>query len=330
MGHDHDHAHGPAGLAGDPRVRRAATISLAVAVAILAIKVGAWLITGSATVLSDALESVIHVAATLFMAWCARISAAPPDAEHPFGHGRIEFLSAGFEGGAVGLAALGIAAVAIEAWWSGRAPGNLDWGLALVAAAAAVNAGLGWWLLRTGKATNSPLLIADGHHVLSDVWTSLGVLAGVGTMLFIDDPRLRGWCDAGLALVLAGYVFWVAVRLVRGAVAGLLDEADPRLLDRAVAALNAVREDAWRDVHGLRLRRDGANVLGELHLVVPQAWTVAQAHDASERVERAILDQLGHRGTIMVHLDHDGSHEYRYLSPDRGPITVESATRMEA
>ncbi|MFM2091318.1 MAG: hypothetical protein RLZZ127_1807 [Planctomycetota bacterium] len=330
MGHDHDHDHGAAARSGDPRIRRAAAISLAIAVAILGIKVGAWLITGSATVLSDALESVVHVGATLFMAWCARVSAAPPDAQHPFGHGRVEFLSAGFEGGAVGLAALGIAAVAVEAWWSGRAPGNLDWGLALVAGAALVNAGLGWWLLRQGRATNSPLLIADGHHVLSDVWTSAGVLAGVGTMLFISDARIRGWCDAGLALILAAYVFWVAVRLVRGAVAGLLDEADPRLLAEAVAAINGVREDAWRDVHGLRLRRDGAAILGELHLVVPQTWTVAQAHDISERVERAILDRLGQHGTILVHLDHDGSHEYRHLPPDSGPITVESATRMEA
>ncbi len=329
-GMGHDHGHGPAAAASaDRRVARAAAISLAVAVLVLAAKTSAWVVTGSATILSDALESVVHIGATLFMAWCARIATAPPDADHPYGHGRAEHLSAGFEGGAVALAALGIAVVAVESWWTGRSPVELGWGLGLIAAAAAVNAVLGAWLLREGRRLGSPLLIADGQHVLSDVWTSVGVLAGVATMWLVADERLRGLLDACLALALAGYVLWVAVRLVRGAVSGLMDEADPALLARVVGSLGEHRRPGWLDVHDLKVRRAGRHVHVDLHLVVPHHWTVAQAHDEAELLEGALLRDLGQPGTVMVHLDHDGAPAYAELAGQPAPITLASATRPE-
>ena len=291
--------------------RRAATISLAVGVLMLVIKMGAYLATGSATVLSDALESVVHVVATGFMFWCFQLSMTPPDADHPYGHGRAEPLSVGFEGGMVAVAGLAIAWEAIHGLWTGEAPGELGIGLWLIAAAAVINLVLGWYLVRVGRTTGSSLLVADGQHVLADVWTSLGVLAGVGVMCLVSDQRLRSWIDGGVALLLAGFIVWTASKLIREAIAALLDEADPELLKRILAAIDEIRDPRWVDVHQLRCRTAGDQVFVDFHLTVPGEWTVREGHEAVERLEQHLLAKLGRSGSVLIHLDYPHGDEHR-------------------
>jgi cation diffusion facilitator family transporter len=322
-------------LAAAQRIRyRAALLSLMVGLVMLALKMGAYLVTGSATVLSDALESVVHVVAVVFMFWSFRFASAPPDANHPYGHGKAEFLSVGFEGGAIVLAALAIIWEAVVGLIHGHAPVEMDIGLALIVAAAGINLALGLFLVRVGRRTRSTILTADGEHVLSDVWTSAGVVAGVLIMRFLPDERLRAWCDGVVAIALAVFILVVGGRLMRQAFGGLLDEVDPKAVTRVVDAINEIRDPAWRDVHNLRLRVSGDSTFVDFHLVVPSLWSVAAAHSAVETLEAHILRRLGAKGAVMIHLDHPHADPAIGMDPpadeDTGPFTVAQATRFKA
>ncbi len=320
----------------DQRLRfRAALISLLVGLLMLGLKMGAYLLTGSATILSDALESVVHVAAVAFMFWCFRFASAPPDAEHPYGHGKAEYLSIGFEGGVIVLAAAAIVWQAVVGLIHGHQPGRIDLGFALIVLAALINLALGSWLVHVGRKTKSAILEADGQHVLSDVWTSLGVLVGVGVMWLMpaNHPALV-WIDSGVAILLALFILWVGGRLVRQAMRGLLDEADPQMVGRVVAAINAIRDPSWRDVHNLRLRRSGDAIFVDFHLVVPSLWSVAAAHAAVEKLEQHILRVLGTQGSVLIHLDHPHSDPTVGMDPpidssETNPFTVAQATRFK-
>ncbi len=311
---------------------RAALASLLVGVLMLGLKGVAWWVTGSAAILSDALESVVHVVAVGFMFWAFRFSAAPPDAEHPYGHGRAEHLSVGFEGGLVAAAGLMILGSAGFALWHGHEPERMAEGFWLIVTAVVVNLALGLWLLAVGRRTGSAILTANGHHVLSDVWTSGGVLAGVAILWLLPPGPARIWVDAAVAVVLAGILLWTGAKLVRQAAYGLLDQADHAVLARVVEAINEIRTPDWIDVHNLRGRSVGDLAYVDFHLVVPSEWSVAQAHDVVEALEAHILERLGHSGTVLVHLDHPANPAYQAIAagaPGSGPVTLASATRME-
>ena len=314
---------------------RAGLLSLLIGILMLGLKMGAYLITGSATVLSDALESVVHVAAVGFMFWCLRFSAAPPDHEHPYGHGKAEFLSIGFEGGTIALAGLAIIWEAILGLVHGHQPGPVDLGFLLIVVAALINLALGAWLVSVGRRTGSAILIADGQHVLSDVWTSIGVVVGVVALWLLPAGPARVWTDGLVAIGLALYIMTVGGRLLRQAVGGLLDEVDPAAMARVVAAINEIRDPAWRDVHNLRLRNSGDATFVDFHLVVPSQWSVANAHASSEALERHILSRLGARGTVMIHLDHPHADPTVGVDPlpaqeERSAFTLEQARRFKA
>lgn len=313
--------------------RRAATLSLGVGVVMLALKMGAWLITGSTAVLGDALESVVHVLATGVMFWCFNVAEAPPDENHPYGHGQAEHLSVGLEGGMILLAGLAVAWQAVMALWHGTTPGQLDQGLWLIGAAAAINLALGWWLLVVGRRTRSAILVADGQHVLSDVWTSLGVLAGVGAMVLVKDPRWCTWIDGGVAVGIAAVLAYTAIGLIRRSLAGLMDEADQGRIGAVVAALNEIREPEWLDVHNLRLRSAGDLVFIDFHLTVPGDWTIHRGHLAGDRIEEHLLRRLQSQGTVLVHFDYPHREDNRDPIPASEirplPITAALATRQK-
>lgn len=306
-----------------------ALVSLLVGLVMLVLKVGGYLITGSAAILSDAVESVVHVAATLVVYISTRIMLHPADDNHPYGHGRIEHFSVAFEGGLVLLAGLGIFWAGVDKLLAGHQPANLGWGMAAVGLAAAINLVLGWWLLGLGRRHRVDLLVADGHHVLSDVWTSVAVLVGVALVWTTGVD----WLDAAAAMAIAGYVVWVAIGLIRASWRGFLDQADPEHLQEIVAAINEIRDPEWLDIHGLRSRTQGTASHVDLHLVVPGTWTVARAHDQVEDLERHVLARLGCHGTVFVHLDHppegltDDQLRDRYPCVD-GPFQLEHAVRL--
>jgi cation diffusion facilitator family transporter len=313
--------------------RRAATLSLVVGVAVLGLKMTAWVLTGSATILSDALESVVHVVATAFMFVFFIWSQQPPDEDHPYGHGSAAHLSIGFEGGMILIAGLAVLWQAGAALWTGRQPESLSNGLWLVGIAATVNLLLGVYLIRTGRRTRSEILVADGQHVLSDVWTSAGVLAGVAVMTLVPAGPWRGWIDGGLAVVLAGIIIWTAVQLIRQAIAGIMDKADRAKIDTVIAALVEIREPEWLDVHNLRLRSAGDRVFVDFHMTVPGDWSIERAHQSIDRIEEHLLARLQAQGTVLVHLD------YPHFPGDPTPIpreewkpiplTAELATRWK-
>jgi cation diffusion facilitator family transporter len=309
---------------------RAALLSLLIGILMLVLKMSAYVMTGSATILSDALESVVHVVAISFMFWCFHLTSAPPDEDHPYGHGRAEPLSIGFEGGMMAIAALAIAWEAITGLWYGHRPEHLGSGLWLVAVAAAINLALGLHLLRTGRRTRSALLVADGQHVLSDVWTSLGVLLGIGMMMLAPNNHYAIWIDGLVAILIAGYVLYAASVLIRSSIAALLDEADPALLQCIIDAVAEIREPEWLDVHNLRCRTSGDYVYVDFHLTVPAEWTIEEGHNAIDRLEHQVLQRLGRQGSVLVHLDypHHGDHTPMSLAtvvPQ--PLTVELARR---
>jgi cation diffusion facilitator family transporter len=288
----------PDALASSARLR-AGWLALATGIAVFAVKLAAWRITGSAAVLSDALESIVNVVAGALLLFSLHVSVRPADRDHPYGHGKVEFFSAGVEGTLIGVAALLIAAEAVRALLTGPALRQLDAGLALVTAGTAANALVGWHLVRVGRRVHSLALVADGKHLLTDVVTSVGVLVGLVAV------RFTGWTvlDPVVALAVALQILRTGWQLVRQAVGGLMDEADPDTLGRIVEALEGAREPWWIDAHSLRAWRSGATEHVDLHLVVPRYFDVDRLHGIGERVEAAALAGSGRPGEVIVHFD---------------------------
>lgn len=316
--------------------RRAAWISLVAGAAIFAGKLATWRLTGSVAVLSDALESTVNIAAAGLLVFSMHLAARPADRDHPYGHGKVEFLSAGIEGALIVVAAVLIAVEASGQLLHPAPLRDLDLGLLALAALSAGNAALGSYLLRTGRAARSLALVADGKHVLADVWTSAGVLGGLVAV------RVTGlaWLDPLVALAVAANIVREGFRLARSAVRGLMDEADPALLDALAATLSHPRPPEWIDAHGLRAWRSGAQVHVDLHLVVPRYFDAERLHEISERVEARLLAGLDEPGEAVVHFDPCGSVHCPSCEmaacpvraaafKARAPISVARATRTD-
>jgi len=278
---------------------RAGLISLVVGTALLATKYVAYLLTGSTAILSDALESIVNVVAALFALGSLVFAGKPADSDHPYGHGKIEYFSAVFEGGLIAFAAVGIVWYAIAELIAGPEIAKIELGLLLTFAAGLVNAALGWFLVSTGRRVNSLILVADGKHVLSDFWTSLGVVVGLGLV------RLTGiaWLDPAVALLLGVNLAITGFRLVRSAAGGLLDEEDGDLIARLVAAFNEKREPGIIRMHRLRAIRAGRFTHIDAHLIVPEYWTVDAAHDAIDAFEKRVIERCKIQGEIVFHTD---------------------------
>ncbi|HAX44984.1 MAG TPA: cation transporter [Solibacterales bacterium] len=271
-------------------------------------KSAAWWITGSAAILSDALESVVHVAAVGFAAFSMRLSAKPADERFHYGYERIAFFSAGFEGAMIVIAALAILWTAIQKWLTGLELERLGTGVLLVVAAAVLNGALGWHLIRTGRRTGSLILEANGRHVLTDCWTSVGVIAGLGLVLW------TGWkpFDPICAILVALQILWSGGQLMIRSMRGLLDWADPKAEQALRRHLNELSWAEGAEWHGLRLRETGGRLLVEVHLLFPYEHTVGAAHAAATRIEEALEGALEIPVEVLTHLeareDHDGVH----------------------
>ncbi|MGH7898201.1 MAG: cation diffusion facilitator family transporter, partial [Candidatus Binatia bacterium] len=289
-----------AAAVADRRLRlRAGALSLGLAIAIFAAKFIAYRLTNSTAILSDALESVVNIVAATFTLASLAIASRPADESHPYGHGKVEFLSSGFEGGLIAFAALLIVYQAAEALWLGRELAALDVGLALVIAAGIANALLGYFLVRVGRRSHSPAIEADGLHVLSDFWTSFAVVVALGLVW------VSGWqiLDPLVAIAVGTNLALVGARLLRGAVGGLLDESDPVLLSKVAAAMHAARRPGIIAVHRLRAIRSGGTAHVDAHLVVPRFWSVSQAHETANRFEEDVRQQVAQNIDFIFHID---------------------------
>jgi cation diffusion facilitator family transporter len=295
-------------------------LSLAIGLFMSVIKVGAYLLTGSAAILSDAAESVVHMAAVLFAAYSLKLSYRPADESHLYGHAKICFFSAGFEGAMIILAALYIIYESVHKWLIGLSLENLGFGAALTAAATAINGALGAYLLRLGRHKNSIILQANGKHVLTDCWTSLAVLVGLGLVLATQWLPFDPICGliVGCNILLSG------TGLIKTSFAGLMDRADPETQKRLIDVLTRESAKQGLTYHGLRHRNLGDAHRVVVHLVFPAGTSLAQAHREATRIEQLIQESLKPGAYVTTHLecasDHDELHpEERAERPEAGP-----------
>jgi cation diffusion facilitator family transporter len=285
---------------GDNRIRLVAmAISLAVSLGLLGAKFQAYRLTGSTAILSDALESIVNVVAAGFAIAALVFAGRPADRNHPYGHGKMEFLSAAFEGGLIAFAAVLIVYEVVQALLEGVTLRALDVGMAIVLGAGLVNLALGFFLVRTGRRYDSLILVADGRHVLADFYTSAGIVVG---LLLVYVTGLT-WLDPLVALVVALNLMWTGVRVIRQASAGLLDEEDTGLLDRLLVVLEPHLGQGVIRVHHLRAIRAGRFHHVDAHLVVPEFWTVERSHELAEDLAERVMKELGVEGELVLHTD---------------------------
>lgn len=273
--------------------------SLVVAVVLLGAKVTAAAVTGSSAIYSDAVESVVHLLAVCFAAWALRLAHKPADETHHFGHDKVAFLSAGFEGAMISAAALLIFYEAVRQMIFGVRIENLGFGVAVTAAAAGVNLVLGLSLLAAGKRSGSPLLRANGHHVLTDVWSSAAVLVALGLYKFTGWV----WWDPIAAMLAALNILRVGYQLIRESLGGLLDESDPAVERRIRELLDLEAKKAGLSYHNLRYRHSGRTHWVEFHLVFDDSLTVGEAHASATVIESSVAAMLQPDGRVISHLE---------------------------
>jgi len=279
--------------------------SIVVGLVVLGLKFAAYWMTGSVALYSDALESIINVAAALAAFVALRVSALPADANHPFGHNKSEYFSAVLEGVLIVVAAL---AILREAYFGFLNPHPLDapaMGLAVNGVASAINAGWSFVLIRYGRRWRSPALVADGKHLLADVVTSVGVLIGVGLV------AVTGWLvlDPALAALVALNVLWTGWGLVRESVGGLMDEAPSTVVVERIRHTVAEHANGATEVHDLRARHAGRITFVEFHLVVPGTMSVHDAHMICDRIEEALEREVADvQVSIHVEPEHKAKH----------------------
>jgi cation diffusion facilitator family transporter len=281
------------------RLERYAWLSVAAAIATISLKTLAWWLTGSVGLLSDALESLVNLAAALLVLSMLRLAASPPDENYQYGLSKAEYFSAGIEGGLIVVAAAGIVWTAVPRLLAPQALEMPFEGLTLTVLATAINYGVALVLLRAGRQHSSITLEADGRHLMTDVWTSAGVIAGVALVYITGWLRL----DALVALAVSVHILWTGFGLVRRSVRGLLD---PAISAEDQAEVTKLIDEYSRrygvSFHAMRTRQAGARRFVSFHLLVPDAWTVAQAHQLSEEIE-ARMRAMVPNAAIFTHIE---------------------------
>jgi cation diffusion facilitator family transporter len=277
---------------------RFAWLSIAAALVIIVLKTYAYWITDSVGLLSDALESVVNLVSACAMLIALMIAARPADEDHPYGHDKAEYFSSGLEGGLILIAAAGIAWAAIERLLNPRDIAQMGLGLAISFVASVVNFAVARVLYGAARQHDSISLEADAHHLMTDVWTSLGVLVGVGAVALTG----WGWLDPVVALAVAANIVWTGVDLLRRSVVGLMDTALPAVEQEAIRSVLEEYRAGGIHYHALRSRRSGPRRFISMHVLVPGAWTVRQGHDLSETIEAKVRARLANT-VITIHLE---------------------------
>ena len=290
----------------DVDLTRYAWLSVAAALVTITLKLAAYAVTGSVGLLSDAFESTVNLVAAVVALFALRLAARPPDENHQYGHGKVEYFSAGVEGGMIFVAALAIGVAAVQRLVDPRELDSIGLGLAASTVASVVNLVVARVLLRAGHRHRSLTLVADGRHLVTDVWTTAGVLVAVVA------TTLTGWwwLDPVIALGVAANIVFTGVRLLRTSLAGLMDEAMPRdEIDALQVVLDGYRATEGIQFHALRTREAGAWRFVSVHVLVPGAWSVQHGHDLVERVEADLADAV------------PGAQVFTHLEPVEDPLS---------
>jgi cation diffusion facilitator family transporter len=283
---------------GHRSARFYALLSLSTAIVIIGLKFTAFWVTGSVGLLSDAAESIANLIAAGVALWALTLAARPPDITHPFGHSKAEYFSSALEGILILVAAGSIAVTAGSRLFNPQPIEQIDLGLGFSLVSTAINAGVAWILLQASRRLRSITLRADAHHLLTDVWTSIGVLVGVLAV------KLTGWLilDPVIALLVAANIVWTAIRLIRETGSSLLDAALPNDMQEIIELVLNPYKDQGVKFHALRTRVAGSRGFVSFHVLVPGNWTVQQGHDLCESIELALLKALPGI-SVLTHLE---------------------------
>jgi cation diffusion facilitator family transporter len=268
-------------------------------VVLLFIKIFAWFITNSVSILTDALESVVNVVAGFLGLYSLYVSAKPKDSDHPYGHGKVEFISAAIEGTLIAIAGILIIYEAILNLQEPHEIKKLDYGIYLIGGSALINYAAGIICVRTGKKNNSLALIASGRHLKTDTYTTAGIVIG---LVLLHITRLT-WIDSIVAIFFSIVILITGYRIIRSSVAGIMDEVDNELLKKMVEVLNNNRRENWIDLHNLRIIKYGPTLHMDCHLTVPWYLNVHEAHREIDALSGLVRGHFGESVELFVHSD---------------------------
>ena len=295
---------------------RWALFSLCASLALMGLKWWAFWLTQSTAILSDAIESGVNILSSSFLLFAIWLSNQPRDEDHPYGHGKIEYFSSGFEGALILFAGLAIAVTGMVRMLDPEPLMRLGVGAAFEAGIGVVTVLVGWALIRAGRRLDSPSLEADGVHFRSDAITSFVTAAGV---LLVWATGFV-WLDALVALVLGCWLVINGTSVVRHAIGGLMDEASPELLDRIAQALEAVRQSGWLAPHHTKIHRLGRTLHIDLHMVFPAYWSIERVHGISKTIERQLQSEFGPQCEVMLHMESCTPRSCSYCDMPQCPI----------
>ena len=275
-----------------------------IAIILFIVKLAAWFITNSLAILTDALESIVNIVAGFLGLYSLSLSAKPKDADHPYGHGKVEFISAAIEGTLIITAGFFIIYKAVQNFFYPHEIAKLNLGILLVLATAVVNFIAGSICLATGKRNKSLQLIAGGKHLITDTYSTIGIVAGLAVIYFTGYTLI----DNLIACIVAIIIIYTGYTIVRPSIAGIMDEADKTLLNDIVACLNKNRRENWIDIHNMRIIKYGSTLHCDCHLTVPWYLNVREAHAEIEALGALIKNEFGEAVELFVHSD--GCQEY--------------------
>ena len=279
--------------------RRASFLSFATGIALLALKFWAYRITGSNAIFADAMESIVNVVAAGLAIVVIAVAARPANRDYPYGHGKVEHFSAAFEGGLIAFASVLVSIEAIQSLLRGTVPSELGFGIVVVVGAGAANCVLGWYLLHVGRKSQSAALIAGGRHLLSDFYSSVAVLVG----LVISSVTGWRWADPLTALALGAFLAWTGLRIVRRSAGELMDEEDLGSLREFARIVGRDRPEGVIQIHHVRSIRSGRYHHIDAHVVLPEFWSVLQAHERMLAFESELMESYPHDGELHFHVD---------------------------
>lgn len=275
-------------------------IVAATGVVLFIVKLTAWYLTNSVAILTDALEGIVNVISAFIGLYSLYLSSLPKDKNHPYGHGKVEFISAALEGVMIAFAGLWIIFEAINHLINPQQIKELDLGIVLIVVAAIVNFIIGFIAVKKGKRTNSIALIASGKHLISDTLTTIGVIIGLIIILFTKIM----WLDSVVALIFGVVIIFTGYKIIRKSISGIMDEADEELLKKLVACINQNRNPNWIDLHNLRIIKYGSILHIDCHVTLPWYFNIKEAHTEIKEIERIVQKDFGKSVELFIHNDY--------------------------
>ncbi|MBK0379109.1 cation diffusion facilitator family transporter [Mucilaginibacter segetis] len=302
--------------------KRIILISLITGAVLMIMKFGAYFLTNSNFVLTDAAESIVNVVASSFAFYSIYLASIPRDENHPYGHGKVEYFSVFIEGALIGIAGI---IIILKSFYSLLYPEiihDLLYGVVIIGVTGAINGFLGYYMIRKGRDLNSITIEADGRHLLTDTITSIGLVAG---LLLINFTGIL-WLDSTLSIFVGLYIIFTAYKLIRRSVAGLMDETDFKIVTEIIRVLSEQRRDEWIDVHNLRAQKYGNELHIDCHLTLPNYFDLNRVHEEVSLVDKMINKEAGITTELFIHTDPCIPDCCHYCSMPNCPIRSEAKT----